>query len=180
MDDHMDSELSFYARLDTYDTHVNLLEVLHGKPAMATVGLFSGGFYTGKPQVQDHSHLLGLRPKNQTVSTTPLKLLFRYTAEGYLLVIKSAGERYNQLISKSWLGVLGARHATIDEPTLFTLVDLKNNPIKLNKNTAAPFPVSLVTAQRKFIGGLKVKGAPYIYLAETDERSKMIFTLSVS
>ncbi|WP_233903664.1 hypothetical protein [Pseudomonas ogarae] len=111
----MDSEQSFNAILSMLNTRVNLLERLHGKPAMATISAFSGGFFTGKPQTQDHSHLLGMRAEDQGARSEPLRLHFRHTAGGYLLTIKNTGEHYNKLLSKSWLEVFGA-----SDPTLAT------------------------------------------------------------
>lgn len=125
----MDRDQSFNATLRMFDNHVNLLEILHGKPAMATVSLFSGGFFTGRPQTHDHSSLLGMRPKNQGQSSNPLKLHLRHTPNGYKLVIKNTGEHENKLIGKRWLEVLGAQDSGTDDPMLFTLVDHQNNAI---------------------------------------------------
>ncbi|WLH12012.1 hypothetical protein PSH58_24790 [Pseudomonas hefeiensis] len=175
----MDRDQSFNATLRMFDRHVNLLEILHGKPAMATVSLFSGGFFTGRPQTHDHSSLLGMRPKGQNLSATPLKLHFRHTNDGYSLVIKNTGEHDNKLIGKRWLEVLGAQDSGTDDPMFFTLVDHQNNAITLKNIFTPHLPVSLMTENKKHIGGLKVRGSPYIYLAETEEKSKVTFILSV-
>ncbi|MEN2398138.1 hypothetical protein [Pseudomonas halotolerans] len=175
----MDSDQSFNATLRMFDTHVNLLEILHGKPAMATVSLFSGGFFTGRPQTHDHSSLLGMRPKKQGHSSRPLKLHLRHTPDGYNLIIKNTGEHDNKPIGKRWLDVLGAQDPGPDKSMLFTLVDRQNNPITLKNMSTPQVPVSLMTENKKYIGGLKVRGSPYIYLAETEEKSKVTFILSV-
>jgi hypothetical protein len=36
-----------------------------------------------------------------------------------------------------------------------------------------------MTEGKKYVGGLTVKGSPYIYLANTNERSKITFALSI-
>lgn len=175
----MDSQQSFDATLRMFDHQVNLLEVLHGKPALATVSLFSGGFFTGKPQTQDHSSLLGMHPKSQEVIAAPLKLHFRHTADGYLLFIKNTGEHYNKLISKIWLEALGAKNPDTGNPTLFTLIDHRDKAITLKNITTEHAPISLMTENKKYVGGLKVRGSPYMYLAETEEKSKITFVLSI-
>ncbi|EJL02603.1 MULTISPECIES: hypothetical protein [Pseudomonas] len=175
----MDSEQSFHASLRMFDARVNLLETLHGKPAMATVSSFSGGFFTGKPQTQDHSHLLGMRPEAQGVDRTQLMLHFRPTPNGYILTLKNPGEHYNKLISRSLLEVLGAESSNTVNPTRFILVDHQQNIIT-RKNINTPHtPVSLMTTVNKYVGGLRVRGSPYIYLAETEEKSKITFILSL-
>lgn len=175
----MDSDQSFNVTLRMFDNHVNLLEILHGKPAMATVSLFSGGFFTGRPQTHDHSSLLGMRLKNQGQSSSPLKLHLRHTPDGYNLIIKNTGEHENKLIGKRWLEVLGAQDSGTDDPMLFTLVDHQNNAITRQNISTPHLPVSFMTKNKKYIGGLKVRGSPYIYLAETEEKSKVTFILSV-
>ncbi|MCQ6259916.1 hypothetical protein [Pseudomonas sp. Q11] len=175
----MDSDQSFSATLRMFDSHVNLLEILHGKPAMATVSLFSGGFFTGRPQTHDHSSLLGMRPKGQNLSAAALKLHFRHTSDGYSLVIKNTGEHDNKFIGKRWLEVLGAQDSGTDDPMLFTLVDHQNNAITLKNISSPHLPVSLMTEKKKYIGGLKVRGSPYIYLAETEKTAKATFILSI-
>lgn len=176
----MDSEKSFNATLRMFNAHVHLLDALHGKPAMATISSFSGGFFTGKPQTHDHSRLLGMRPEGPGAAVAPLMLHWRHTPDGYILTIKNQGEHYNKLLSRRWLEVLGAENSNIDNPTLFTLVDHQNNNIITQKNiSAAHCPVSLRTANNKYVGGLKVRGSPYLYLAETEEKSKATFILSL-
>ncbi|AUM71892.1 hypothetical protein [Pseudomonas fluorescens] len=175
----MDSEKSFHATLSMFDAHVNLLEALHGKPAMATVSSFSGGFFTGKPQTHDHSHLLGMRSEAQGVDCTQLMLHFRPTPHGYILTLKNPGEHYNKLISKSWLEVLGAENSNTVNPTRFILIDHQQNIITRTNINAQHTPISLMTATNKYVGGLRMRGSPYIYLAETEEKSKITFILSL-
>lgn len=174
----MDSE-NFHATLSVLNADVNLLEKLHGKPAMATISSFSGGFLTGRLQTRDHSHLLGMRAEDSNVRSEPLRLHFRHTANGYILTIKDPGDHYNKLISKRWLEVLGAKDPNTKNPTLFTLRDLQNNVITRQNITSEHTPISLMTSHKKHVGGLKFRGSPYLYLAETQEQSKVIFLLSV-
>lgn len=177
----MNSEIeqSFVATLNMFDHKLNLLELLHGKPALATVNMFSGGFFTGKPQTRDHSSLFGIRPNAQCGPVQPLKLHFRHTAEGYVLSIKNEGENYNKKVSESWLEVLGAVDSEEDDPTVFTLVNQQNKPVILNDLRTVHSPISLMTEDKKYVGGLTVKGSPYVYLANTHERSKITFILSI-
>lgn len=175
----MDSEKSFNAKLRMLNTRINLLELLHGKPALATVSSFSGGFFTGKPQIHDHSSLLGLLPQNEGVDTAPLELHFRDTGDGYILSIKNIGEHHDKLLSKSWLDILGARDPNTSNPTVFTLVDPQDKAITLKNITTAHSPVSFMTENKKYIGRLNVRGSPYIYLGETERKSKATFILSI-
>ncbi|AXP05366.1 hypothetical protein ACWA6H_25675 [Pseudomonas bijieensis] len=175
----MDSENSFHATLDMFSAHVNLLERLHGKPALATVSSFSGGFYTGKPQTQDHSHLLGMRAEDPRTRGEPLRLHFRHTANGYILTLKNTGEHYNKVLSKSWFEVLGAKDPNTKKPTLFTLIDFQQNVITPKNIKSGHTRISLMTANKKHVGGLRLRGSPYLYLAETEEQSKATFILSI-
>ncbi|SFY33726.1 hypothetical protein SAMN03159390_05100 [Pseudomonas sp. NFACC49-2] len=175
----MDRNLSFDATLRLPDNHVNLLEVLHGKPALASVSSFSGGFFTGRPQTLDHSSLLGLRANAEGAAPRPLRLHFSATADGYRLHIRNRGEHYNKLIGIRWLEVLGVNDPNIDTPTAFTLIDHQDTVITRADINARHLPVSLMTANKKYIGGMKVRGSPYIYLAETEEKSRITFILSV-
>ncbi|MBC3386848.1 hypothetical protein [Pseudomonas sp. SWRI179] len=175
----MDSEHSFHATLDMFSAHVNLLGRLHGNPAIATISAFSGGFFTGRPQTQDHSHLLGMRAEDPRTRGEPLRLHFRHTAGGYLLTIKNTGDHYNKLIGKSLLEVLGAKDPNTQEPTLFTLIDVQQNVISPENIKSGHTRVSLMTANKKYVGGLRLRGSPYLYLAETEEQSKVTFILSI-
>lgn len=174
-----DTEQSFVATLRMFDHKLNLLELLHGKPALANVNMFSGGFFTGKPQTRDHSKLFGICPNAQCGPVQPLKLLFRHTARGYILSIKNQGEHYNEKVSESWLEILGAVNSEVEEPTIFTLVNEQSQPITLKDLPAAHSLVLLMTEDKKYVGGLTVRGSPYIYLANTNERSKTTFILSI-
>ncbi|MGN8345924.1 hypothetical protein ACLEJQ_20205 [Pseudomonas sp. SMV71] len=175
----MDSHSSFTATLRMHEARINLLEHLHGKPAMATIRSFSGGFFTGQPQPHDHSSLLGMYPNARDTDSPPLRLHFRHTADGYILSIKNPGEYYDKLISRSWLEVLGAQHPNTRNPTLFNLVDHRQNIITRKDISSIHSPVSLMTTNRKYVGGLKIPGSPYIYLAKTEEKSRITFILSI-
>ncbi|WP_434574235.1 hypothetical protein [Pseudomonas sp. Z3-6] len=175
----MDSEHSFHATLDMFNAHVNLLERLHGIPALATVSAFSGGFFTGEPQTQDHSHLLGMHTEEPRTRGEPLRLHFRHTAGGYLLTIKNTGDHYNKLISKSLFEILGAEDPNIKKPTRFTLLDFQQNVITPENIKSGHTRISLLTANKKYVGGLRLRGSPYLYLAETEEQSKAMFILSI-
>ncbi|MBC3365025.1 hypothetical protein [Pseudomonas sp. SWRI154] len=170
---------SFEATLRMFDAHVNLLEILHGQPTLATVSAFSGGFYSGRPQTHDHSNLLGMRPKGQGITAAALTLQFRPTAGGYNLVIKNTGKHYDKFISQSWSEVFGAKGPDTKTPTVFTLLDHQNRTITRESITAVHLPVSLRTQNNNYIGALKVRGSPYLYLAESEGKSKITFILSL-
>ncbi|MBT2341111.1 MULTISPECIES: hypothetical protein [Pseudomonas] len=172
----MDSKHSFTATLSLPDMDIQLLETLHGKPALATLTPFSGGFFSGRPQTVDHSSLLGMHPKAEGRVIQPLRLYFRHTAEGYILSVKNPGEHVNKFIGKQWFEVLGVKDS--GTPTLFTLLDPQNRAISRDL-FAKHTPLSLMTQNNKYIGGLRVRGSPYRYLAETEARSKLTFILSV-
>ncbi|CDF95080.1 MULTISPECIES: hypothetical protein [unclassified Pseudomonas] len=173
----MDSKLSFTAAISLPDKSVNLLGVLHGKPALASITAFSGGFFSGKAHTYDHSSLLGMQTKAKEGLPQPLKLHFRHTADGYILSIKNQGEHYDNFIGKSWLEVLGAQKT--GTPSIFTLIDHKNRAITLENITAKHAPLSLRTKNNKYVGGLRTRGSPFVYLAETNERSKLTFLFSI-
>ncbi|MDO7900222.1 hypothetical protein [Pseudomonas citrulli] len=173
----MDSQLSFCATLRSPDMHIHLLETFHGKPALATVTSFSGGFFSGKPQTVDHSSLLGMHPKSSGGNVPPLLLYFRHAAGGYTLWIKSPGEHHDKFIGKNGFDALGAKNA--GKPVLFKLVDSKQRVVTLNDITAKHSPLSLMTKHNKYVGGLRIHGSPYLYLAETEARSKLTFILSI-
>lgn len=172
-------EKSFIATLRMFDHKVGFLDHLHGKPAMATITLFSGGFYTGRPQTRDHSHLLGMRINEQCGRTKPLKLHFSHTPDGYILSVKNQGAYYNQLISNRWLDTVQAVDSDIDNPSTFTLLDHNGAAITLDNLRETHSPVSLRFDNQHYLGGLKIRGSPYIYLGKTEESSKITFMLSV-
>lgn len=172
-------EKSFIATLRMFDHKVNVLELLHGKPAMATIRLFSGGFFTGKPQTRDHSHLLGIRPNGQIGEVTSLKLHFLHTADGYILTIKNKGDYYNRIISENWLNTFEAMDTETDKPTAFTLLNHQDAVVTLDNLSTPHSPISLKIEDKHYMGGLKVNGSPYVYLGKTEERSKITFILTV-
>ncbi|AKJ97974.1 MULTISPECIES: hypothetical protein [Pseudomonas] len=174
----MDSKRSFSATLRSPDMHIHLLETLHGKPAMATITSFSGGFFSGKPQTVDHSSLLGMHAKASGGAVAPLMLHFRHSADGYTLWIKTPGEHHDKFIGKSWFDALGVKDS--GQASTFRLVNPKNRVITLDDITAQHSPLSLMTKHNKYVGGLRMHGSPYLYLAETDVRSKLTFILSLT
>lgn len=173
------TEQSFIATLRMFDHKVNLLEQLHGNPALATIRYFSGGFFTGKPQTQDHSQRLGICPNEQIGEVTPLTLHFRHTTDGYILSIKNTGEYYNQLICEKALDTLGVTAPDADEPTAFTLLNPQGQPVTLDNLRNTHSAVSIKIKDKHYMGGLKLNGSPYIYLGKTEERSKITFILSI-
>lgn len=172
-------EKSFIATLRMFDHQVNLLEELHGKPALATIRHFSGGFFTGKPQTHDHSQRLGIRPNEQIGEVAPLTLHFRHTADGYILSIKNTGEYYNQIISEQALDTFAVIGSDADDPTAFTLVNQQGQPVTLDNLRNTHSAVSLKIKDKHYLGGLKLNGSPYVYLGKTEERSKITFILSI-
>jgi hypothetical protein len=168
----------FNATLRMFDHQVNFLGVLYGTPTMVTYSLGSGGSFSGRRQTADHSSLLGLRPQGEGTPVMPLKVHFQPTTKGYVLSIKNHGDHYEHFIGKGWQEVLGAKKPNTHTPLTFTLVDHEKNIITPSDMTARPLLASLITSNNKFLGGLKSSRLPYIYLAETDEKSKITFILS--
>jgi hypothetical protein len=66
-----------------------------------------------------------------------------------------------------------------DDPTTFTLLDHEGTPITLDNLLAVHSPISLRTKDKHYLGGVKIKGSPYIYLGKAEERSKITFILSI-
>jgi hypothetical protein len=173
------TQKSFIATLRMFDHKVNVLELLHGKPAMATISLYSGGFFTGRPQTLDHSRLLGIRPNEQIGQVTSLKLHFLHTPDGYILTIKNKGEYYNRIINENGLDVFEPMDSDTDDPTAFILLNHQGTPVTLDNLQATHSPISLKIKDKHYMGGMKLKGSPYVYLGKTEERSKITFILSI-
>jgi hypothetical protein len=172
-------EKSFIATLRMFDHRVGFLEQLYGKPAMATISLFSGGFYTGRPQTRDQSHLLGIRSNEQSGRIKPLKLHFGHTPDGYILTVKNQGNYFNQVISNHWLDTVEAVKPDTDNLSTFILVDHSGTAITLDNLTGVHTAVSLKLKNHAYLGGIKITSLPYVYLGETEERSKITFILSI-
>ncbi|WP_240996721.1 hypothetical protein [Pseudomonas atacamensis] len=172
-------EKSFIATLRTFDHRVGFLEQLYGKPAMATISLFSGGFYTGRPQTRDQSHLLGIRSNEQSGRIKPLKLHFAHTPDGYILTVKNQGNYFNQVISNHWLDTVEAVKPDTDNLTTFILVDRSGTAITLDNLRGVHTAVSLKLKNHAYLGGIKIRSLPYVYLGKTEERSKITFILSI-
>jgi hypothetical protein len=109
----------------------------------------------------------------------PLKLHFRHTPDGYILTIKNKGDYYNQVISKNGLDTFEAMDSDTDDPITFTLIDHQGAAITLDNLQAAHSPISLRIKDKHYLGGVKIKGSPYIYLGKAEERSKITFILSI-
>ncbi|KIF59183.1 hypothetical protein EVS84_23210 [Pseudomonas koreensis] len=172
-------EKSFIATLRMFDHRVGFLEHLYGKPAMATISLFSGGFYTGRPQIRDQSHLLGIRINEQSDRIKPLKLHFGHTPDGYILTVKNQGPYFNQVISNHWLDTVEAVKPDTDSPSKFVLLDRYGTAITRDNLQAEHTPVCLKLESHDYLGGIKIRSLPYVYLGKTEERSKITFILSV-
>lgn len=170
---------TFNATLRMFENDVNLIEVLHGKPALFTSALYSGGFFTGAPQTRDHSELLGIRAMEKGNSTAALRLQFRATTGGYNLVIKNRGDHYDKLITNHWNDIFGVKEPSTDNPTVFILLNHQNRVIIRKDIATTHLPVSLMTNSNKHVGGIKVRGSPYLYLAETEEKFKIPFVLTL-
>jgi hypothetical protein len=175
----MDNQSSFDAVLRTSGEHINLLEELHGKPAIATLTEFSGGFFTGRPQPHDHSTLLGTVSRDPRLDRKPLRLRFQHTEAGYALTIKNTGEHKDKYIGLAWRNHFGVTTANIEDAALFSLMDQNNNILTRDSLKAAHTLITLRTATDKYIGRSKRRGSPYTYLAETDENAKITFILSL-
>jgi len=175
----MDNQLSFDAVLRTSGEHINLLEELHGKPALATLTEFSGGFFTGRPQPHDHSTLLGAVSRDPRLDRKPLRLRFQYTEAGYALAIKNTGEHQDKYIGMTWRNHFGVTTANFEDAALFSLLDQNHNILTRENLKTAHTLVSLRTAINKYIGRSTRRGSPYTYLAETEKNAKLTFVISL-
>ncbi|RON56039.1 hypothetical protein [Pseudomonas frederiksbergensis] len=170
---------SFIATLEIPGQHLNLLNTLYGGPAMATELLGSGGFFTGRPQQRDDSHLLGYRSKAEVSAIEPLQLFFLGSQGGYAIFTLDGSGHLHSCISKNRVNLLGAVAADSGERTLFNMTNDQGRIITLDDLAGDKHLITLKTEDEKHIGGLTLKGSNYHYLSEVSDNYKMTFELKI-
>ncbi|CAI8919720.1 hypothetical protein [Pseudomonas serboccidentalis] len=170
---------SFIATLKLDYQHVDLLGELHGTPVLRHDTLFSGGFFTGASTLRDDSHLLGFRSLQEVQKHPPLTIYFRCTDDYYHLYIRSHPTYTGYCMSKGAGGVLGAFLPAGGDTTSFNLLSLDNRIITLQDMALDTQRVRLKARNARQINALRRRGAPYSYLAETDNEG-LPFTLQIT
>ncbi|MDN3219860.1 hypothetical protein [Pseudomonas nunensis] len=170
---------SFVATLEIPDQHLNLLEILHGGPAISTELLGSGGFYSGRPQPRDDSSLLGFRPKEEVHAIAPLQLFFLGGQGGYSVFTLNSEGRLDLCIRKNRVNILETVPYDTEERTLFNLINERGNLITLDDLLGDNHWVSIKSEDDKYIGGLTLRGSAYRYLSEVRDNYKMTFNLKI-
>ncbi|MEB0044585.1 MULTISPECIES: hypothetical protein [unclassified Pseudomonas] len=171
---------SFSAALEIPGRASNLLATLYGKPAISTPFAGSGGFFSGRPQERDDSHLLGSRPNKDVRDIPPLKLYFFYTSKGYEIYIRDNDPHPpNFRLSKGISGILGAVDRNAEALTLFELLDANNNVITLDNLRGNHHYVKLKAIDGGFIGRAKIHGSRFSYTADTGTKSIVTFNLTI-
>ena len=174
-----DTQKSFIATLQVPNYNLDLLGTLYGQPVMVTDLLGSGGVFSGRPQTRDDSGAIGIQPHANGGVKAPLKLYFRHTAKGYEIHIRHTGKYDRHRLAKNHLDTIYARSPTLKDPLAFTLLSQQNASVTGDTLLERHTLITLKTHNNRSIGIKKVKGSPYHYLAETDERNKMVFLLTI-
>lgn len=102
-----DRQKSFVATVGVNGKQLHFLDAFHGEPVYVATRLFSGGFFTGRPQKIDHSHFLALRSNTPVPLKSLLTLYFRHSNHGYTLYIRTPGQHYGKCLSYDG-GLIGA------------------------------------------------------------------------
>jgi len=123
-----DRQKSFIATLGTRNNQLHCLDALLGEKAFITSNLVSGGFFSGRRQRYEVSHLLGLHQEATTKVHPPLTLYFRHSRFGYTLYIRSKGHHYGKCIHANKEGLIGA----FPEPESTSFMLLNSNCERIN------------------------------------------------
>ncbi|MFJ4194803.1 hypothetical protein [Pseudomonas sp. NPDC089534] len=169
---------SFIATLALDTHHVNFLGQLHETPAIRLDTQFSGGFFTGAPKRKNDSHLLGHRSRQDIPDPAPLTIYFRCTDDYYHLYIRSHPVYAGHCLSKDPSGFLGAFLPAGRDTTSFNLLNLDNRVITLPDLTRDTHLIRLQARSARHVGSLRRRGAPYLYLGETDQEG-IVFKLRI-
>lgn len=169
---------SFIATLELNNHYINTLKELYGTTTKRHDVSFSGGFYTGASAYRDDSHLLGRRPHAEVENVLPMTIYFRCTDDYYHLYIRSHATHTGHCISKDVAGVLGAFLPAGGDTTSFNLLSLDNRTITLEDMGRDTQRVRLKARNSGHISAVRRRGAPYSYLAGTDNDG-IPFTLRI-
>lgn len=158
-----DRQKSFIATLSTSNL-LHFLDVMYGGPATVASSLASGGFFTGRPQTRDDSHLLGLRRDLPADTHPKLVIYFRHTRSSYRLYIRTPGTYYGMCISVNDGGLLGA-FASVGSKT-FNLIDANGATINLDTISKDNIKVYLQIKHSGLVHQHKVHDSQYHYFAD--------------
>lgn len=123
-----DRQKSFIATLGTHNSQLHFLDTLLGEKAFVTSTMVSGGFFSGRRQKHEVSHLLGLRHEATTNAERPLTLYFRHSRTGYTLYIRTKGRHYGKCLHVNKEGLIGA----FAEPESTSFILLNDNCERVN------------------------------------------------
>jgi len=169
---------SFIAILELDQHHLDILGALYETPTLRIDKSFSGGFYTGASIKLNDAHLLGRRPHGEVKNASPMNIYFRCTDDYYHLYIRSHATHTGHCISKDVGGVLGAFLPAGGDTTSFNLLSLDNRTITLEDMGRDTQRVRLKARNSGHISAVRRRGAPYSYLAGTDNDG-IPFTLRI-
>ncbi|NUT77555.1 hypothetical protein HNO86_21140 [Pseudomonas sp. C1C7] len=158
-----DRQKSFIATIGTDFGLLNFLEVMHGERAISTPVRASGGFFTGRPQVRDDSHLLGLRSDVPINHMPRLMIYFRYSDNGYRLYIRTPGPYYGMCLSIDDNGLAGAFPA--DKSDIFYITRENGTPINLENLKNITPCIYLLPRESQALHAQIIRGSPYTYIA---------------
>jgi hypothetical protein len=171
---------SFSANLEIPGRTLNLLATLYGKPAISKPTMGSGGVFSGRIQPRDDSRLLGSRPNADVGVIAQLKLYFWYTPEGYeIYILDNEPHLPAWRLSKSTNKILGAVDRNLNKLTAFDLINQNNNVVTLDNFNGNRHQVKLKARDGGFIGGMKVPGSPFSYIADIGMRDAVTFNLNI-
>ncbi|WP_460164421.1 hypothetical protein [Pseudomonas sp. S2_F03] len=159
-----DRQLSFTATFGTETTLLNFLDIALGKRAIVNSGLASGGFFTGKRQSRDDSHLIGFRPDVPVDAKPRLQLYFRHTQRHYRLYVRTAGDYYGKCLSMSDNGLLGAFPS--DDSNVFALRDERGNMLTLDTIKSESLSIYLQPKESGLLHQHKEHDSTYLYVAD--------------
>ncbi|WP_157836048.1 hypothetical protein [Pseudomonas sp. H1h] len=169
---------SFIATLELDHHDLDILGALYETSILRADTSFSGGFYTGASSKFNDAHLLGRRPHGEVKNAPPMTIYFRCTDDYYHLYIRSHATHTGHCISKDAAGVLGAFLPAGADTSSFSLLSLDNRTITLEDMGHDIQRVRLKARNGEQISAVRRRGAPYSYLAGTNNDG-IPFTLRI-
>lgn len=171
-----DRQKSFTATLDTAGTVLHFLEALHGQKTLVTSSTSSGGFYTGRPQQRDHSHLVGLLSGAAVQAKSRLQLYFRYTGSDYQLYIRTLGPQFGKCLSISDTGLFGAFPTT--GSTTFNLISKRHKVLTLDDIREDDSEIYIQVKDSGLLHQHRPHDSNYTYIADKGE-TPLVFSLMI-
>ncbi|MGY2339572.1 hypothetical protein ACW9HW_10055 [Pseudomonas sp. SDO5532_S415] len=159
-----DRQKSFIATIGTSNSPLHFLGEIHGKQTIVTPTFASGGFFTGRPQKRDDSHLLGLCPETPIDTKPRLTIYFRHIDCAYRLYIRTPGSYYGMCLSTSDNGLIGAFSSA--ESDTFHLLRNNGIPLSLENLKKREACIYLQVKNSGLMHQHTVRGSPYLYIAD--------------